>query len=160
MQKALKSRNINRCGFSLIEVMIAVAVFSIALLGMTAMMITAVQTTNYSKNRTVAVTLARDRMESLKRKAMTIALTSTADDSQEQNINRSGQIITECNAACSVCSPSSKQDECFFSRGVAIEDPLGATVLIGDGILVNIDVQITWTDFRSHTLTQTSFISQ
>ena len=144
MQKASIHTRLNHYGFSLIEVLVAMAIFSIAILGMTSMMITAVKLVTFSRNRTTAVTLARDKMENLKRQADAAPLTSTNND-QEDDIDANG-----VEAAGS------------FDRAWTITGTSGNPVMpgAGEGILIAINVTITWTDFSSHTLTQTTLISQ
>ncbi|MBI3815665.1 MAG: prepilin-type N-terminal cleavage/methylation domain-containing protein [Nitrospinae bacterium] len=73
-------------GFTLIEVLIAIAILSIGLLALAGMSTTAIKFTNYSKNKTTAVTVAQDRIEELKRQALISALvSSTATDTTIKN---------------------------------------------------------------------------
>ena len=57
----------NQGGFTILEVLIAVSVFSFALLALAQMQIMAIQTNATSQQRTTAITLAQDKMEILKR---------------------------------------------------------------------------------------------
>lgn len=55
-----------RCGFTLLEVMIALAVLSIGLLGLSAMQMVAVKGTAFSSEMTYASMLAQQKLEELK----------------------------------------------------------------------------------------------
>jgi type IV pilus assembly protein PilV len=52
-------------GFTIIEVMIAVAILAVGLLGIASMQMSAIRGNNLSDNITCALTLAEDKMESL-----------------------------------------------------------------------------------------------
>ena len=57
----------SRCnqGFTIIEVMIALAIFAIGFLGVSKMQITAINTNANSRNSTTVITIAKDRAEEL-----------------------------------------------------------------------------------------------
>ena len=57
--------NIDNCGFTLIEVMIALAIFSIGILGMYALQISSINGNTSARNRTQAIAWAANRMEIL-----------------------------------------------------------------------------------------------
>ncbi len=57
--------DINKRGFTVIEVMIAVAILSIGLLGVASMQMKAIRSNNLSDNVSCALTLAEDKMEEL-----------------------------------------------------------------------------------------------
>ena len=166
---------LNHYGFSLIEVMIAMAIFSIAILGMSAMMITAVQSVTLSRNRTTAVTLARDKMENLKRQADAAPplLTSANNSPGDCVDNQPASIVNFFQADGDRCDENipvlNIPSECLlngysYCRIVTITDtsapPQPVAAGAGAGVLITINVAITWTDFSLHTLTQTTFISQ
>lgn len=56
-------------GFTLIEIVVAMAILSIALLGLTSVTVMVVKGNFFSKTVTTATTLANDRMERLKNQA-------------------------------------------------------------------------------------------
>ncbi len=62
-------------GFTLTEILVAMVVLSIGLLGITAMTISAIKTLTFSKELTMATTLAQDKMEAIQRVAFS-AITS------------------------------------------------------------------------------------
>ena len=57
----------SRCnqGFTIIEVMIALAIFAIGFLGVSSMQITAINTNANARNSTTVITIAKDRAEEL-----------------------------------------------------------------------------------------------
>ena len=58
-------------GFTLSEVLIAIVVLSVGLLGLSAMMIVATNSLAFSKKLTTATTLAQDKLEAIKHTAYT-----------------------------------------------------------------------------------------
>jgi len=58
---------VNRNGFTLIEVMMALFMMTIALLGLVSVTVAVIQGTDFSKRMTTATTLAKDKMEEIKR---------------------------------------------------------------------------------------------
>ena len=56
----------NLRGFTLIEVLIAIVLVSIGILGLSAMTIGTIQGVIFSEKQTIATTLARDRLEQIK----------------------------------------------------------------------------------------------
>ncbi len=93
-------------GFTLIEVLIAMVILSIALLGLSSMNLYTIQGNNFARLATAAVALAQDKIEALKNLSYTdaqltdsntgndgsyTALQSTTTvDSQEANIDEKG----------------------------------------------------------------------
>ena len=59
----------NSRGFTLTEVLIAVVVLSVGLLGMFAMTITTIRSISFSNKHTTAATLAQDKMEDIRNKS-------------------------------------------------------------------------------------------
>lgn len=96
----------NEMGFTLIEVLIAIVILSIALLGLSSMNLYTIQGNNLARQETAAVALAQDKIEALKNLSYTdpqltdsvtgndgsyTALQSTTTvDSQEANIDEKG----------------------------------------------------------------------
>jgi type IV pilus assembly protein PilV len=56
----------NSQGFTLIEALIAIVLLSVSILGLSAMTIGTIKGLVFSNNRTIATTLARDRLEQIK----------------------------------------------------------------------------------------------
>ncbi len=126
-----KSRHNN--GYTLIEILAAMAVLSIAMMGLVTMAISTAQYTNYVKNQTIAMTLARDKIDDLRRLAV-ITPISNADNSTENNIDVNGDAGG------------------IFTRTV--------TITGGAGQLTTLNVTLTWTGFKTNTVTQTTMLSQ
>jgi type IV pilus modification protein PilV len=57
----------DRRGFSLVEIMIAVLVLTIGMLGATALLLSIIDSNRFSDRLSTAVTLSRDRLEEVKR---------------------------------------------------------------------------------------------
>ncbi|MEE9159310.1 MAG: type II secretion system protein [Gammaproteobacteria bacterium] len=127
-----KSRHDN--GYTLIEILAAMTILSIAMLGLVPMSMSTARYTNNIKNQNVAMTLARDKIDDLKRMALIATLTN-GNNSTETNIDING---TAGNG--------------IFTRTVAITG--------GADQLTTLTVTLTWTDFKSNTLTQTTMLSQ
>ena len=121
-------------GFTLIEVLIAIVVLSVALLGLASIAVVALNSTHYSKMRTTAIALAQDKMEDLKRIGITTPLSSD-NNGTEEALDASGDV-----------------GEGFFTRSV--------TITGGDGQLTTISVNVAWRDFAQHAIVQTTIISQ
>lgn len=58
-------RNINNSGFTLLEILIAMVIFSIGLLGVAKMQISSIQGNAYSQDVTEATFIAKDKIEEL-----------------------------------------------------------------------------------------------
>ncbi len=74
----LKKKKSN--GFSLIEVMIAILVFSVGLLGVAQIMIIVINSNVFARNLTTATALAQDRLENIYRLGYVNANTSTGTE--------------------------------------------------------------------------------
>lgn len=123
----------NKNGFTFIEVLIAIAILSIGLLGLATMSTTASKFNAFSKNKTTAIALGQDKMEELKRIIPTTTLTS-ANNAIENNINEKGEAGG------------------IFTRSV--------TITGGAAQLTTLAVTITWRDYSLHTVTLTTMIRQ
>lgn len=124
----------NKDGFTFIEVLIAIVILSIGLLGLATMSTTASKFNSFSKNKTIAITLGQDKMEGLKRIIPTTTLTN-ANNAIENNINEKGEAGSG-----------------IFTRSVSIAG--------GAGQLTTLTVTVTWIDYTSHTVTLTTLIRQ
>lgn len=56
----------NNKGFTLVEIMVAISILSIALLGLVSVTVMVIKGNSFSKTMTTATTLANDKMEKLK----------------------------------------------------------------------------------------------
>lgn len=128
--KACKSKE----GFTFIEVLIAIVILSIGLLGLATMSTTAAKFNTFSKNKTTAIALGQDKMEELKRVISTTTLTS-ANNTVENNINEKGEAGSG-----------------IFMRSV--------TITGGAAQLTTLAVTVTWRDYSLHTVTLTTMIRQ
>jgi len=130
----------NSNGITLMEVVATMAFLSIGLLGLIPMAVTALKHSNSVENRTIATTLARSKIDALKRTALTTApLTNLNNDTE--NIDANGD-------------PGG-----IFTRVVTITCP-PATPSSCAVLLTTIDVTVTWTDYRTNTITQTTLLRQ
>lgn len=105
-------------GFSLVEILVALAIISFVVLGFTAATITVIQSNEISQNYTVATTLAQDVVERLKSGAIALA---------------SGN----------GCNPPTTGFTCSWT--VTPSTPQAG--------VTQIDVTISWTDYKSRLVT-------
>ncbi len=127
----------NNGGFTLIEIMVAVTIFSFAALGLAIGTVSVIQTNQNSHLQTSAVNLAQARLEELR------AMTGTAFSG------------LSCPPPFpSGCSDSPVASGTTFSRSWQITANSPVT-----GVN-QIDVRINWTDYASRTVTITASVPQ
>ncbi len=130
----------NSNGITLMEVVATMAFLSIGLLGLVPLAMTALKHSNSVENRTIATTLARSKIDELKRTALTTPL----------SINNIPEYKIDANGVAA---------QGIFTRVVTItcqtETPPSCA-----GLLTTIDVTVTWTDYRTNTITQTTLLRQ
>lgn len=122
-------------GFTLIEVLVAMSIFSIAVLGLAIGATTVMRANQTSLYSTIATNQAQDKLEELKSK--TVAA------------------LPSCPSYTTVgCSDTQTSSGVSFNRSWEI--------LVGQPVTgVNqIDVKVSWTDYTSHTTTISSAVKQ
>ncbi len=124
----------NNSGFTLIEILIAISLLSIVMLGLALMATAAVQQGDFVRNRTIGITLARDKIDNLKRLALSTPL-SSANNNSETDIDANGV-----------------EGQGKFNRIV--------TIAGGPGQLTTLNVTLNWTDYKDNTITQTILLKQ
>ena len=117
-------------GFTLIEVLVAMSIFAIAVLGLAIGATTVMQANQTGLYTTIATNLAQDKLEELKAKT---AANINTTGSPENNITVSG-VPAKFNRSWVVTSDS----------------PVAG--------VKRIDVTVTWTDHTSHTVTVSSAV--
>ena len=118
-------------GFTLIEVLVAMSIFSIAVLGLAIGATTVMQANQTGLYTTVATNLAQDKLEELK--AKTAALIDNTGSPENKTV--SGVPVV-------------------FNRSWAVT---ADSPVVG---VKRIDVTVTWTDHTSHTMTVSSAVKQ
>jgi prepilin-type N-terminal cleavage/methylation domain-containing protein len=81
----MKTKKQGQRGFTLIEALISVCILSVALLGMSSMVLSVMRATAQSKETTTATTLLQDKMENFKNTTVS-ALTSGNDSVSQGDI--------------------------------------------------------------------------
>jgi len=119
-------------GFTLLEVLVAMAIFSVAVLGLATGATSIMRANKTSYLNTVATNLAQDKLEQLK--ATTVAN------------------ITSCSSSCD--SPAVTNKNVTFTRTWTVTTNSPAT-----GVN-RIDVTVEWQDYTSHTLIVSSAVKQ
>src|SRR3972149_8212781 len=119
-------------GFTLIEVLVAMSIFAIAVLGLAIGATTVMQANQTGLYTTIATNLAQDKLEELKAKT---AANINTTGSPENNITVSG-VPAKFNRSWAVTSGSP-------AAGVK-----------------RIDITVTWTDHNSHTVTVSSAVRE
>ena len=112
-------------GFTLVEILVAIFTLTVVLLGLAPMAFNVLHSNNFSKNRTIAVGLARSKIDDLRRTALTTTLTNANNDNDTSGI--------------------------FTSTW---------TIVGGADQLTTVQVVVSWTDYTSHTVMQTTLLRQ
>jgi len=131
----------NNQGFTLIEILVSLTIFSVAVLGLAIGTVTLTRTNADSQLRATAINVAQARLEELK--AMNAA-TLTA-------------LVTPCT---SVTSTSSSCQDTFLASGLTYARRwwfAANSPVVG---VNRIDVKVDWTDHGSRTVTFTAAIPQ
>lgn len=87
----------NGRGFTLIEILVAIAILSIALLGLVSLTVMVIKSDSFSKSMTTATTLANDKMEELKKTAY--ASLASGTDTAESIYTRTWTVTSNSPAA-------------------------------------------------------------
>jgi prepilin-type N-terminal cleavage/methylation domain-containing protein len=124
-------------GFTLVEILIAITIFSFAVLGLAIGTVSVIRTNQTSHLRTSAINLAQARFEELR------AMTATAFSS-----------LACPSYTTSGCSDSSVASGKTFSRSwqITANSPVAG--------VNKIDVKIDWTDYTNQSLTFTASVPQ
>ena len=73
-------------GFTLVEILVTIFTLTVVLLGLAPMAFNVLHSNNFSKNRTIAVGLARSKIDDLRRTALTTTLTNANNDNDTSGI--------------------------------------------------------------------------
>ena len=119
-------------GFTLIEVLVAMSIFAIAVLGLAVGATSVMRANQTSYFSTIATNLAQDKLEELK--------------------GKTSANITACSSSCD--SPAKTFNNVTFTRTWTVTPDNPALGVI------RIDVTVTWTDYSSHTMTVSSAVKQ
>jgi prepilin-type N-terminal cleavage/methylation domain-containing protein len=122
-------------GFTLIEILVAMTIFSFAVLGLAIGTVSVIRTNQSSHLRTAAINLAQARFEELR------AMTSTAFSA------------LSCPSS-TPCSDSAVASGVTFTRSwwITANSPVSG--------VNRIDVQVNWTDYASQSLTFAASVPQ
>jgi prepilin-type N-terminal cleavage/methylation domain-containing protein len=126
-------------GFTLIEILVGMVIFAVAVLGLAAGTVAVIRSNQTSYLRTSAINLAQARLETLK------AMNATAFSG----------VLTACPSFASPgCSDAPVSAGATFSRSWQItqNSPLAG--------VNQIDVRVTWTDYAGQTVTVSSSVPQ
>ena len=105
--KKNQRRKINQCGFTLIEVLVSIAILAIGILAMGSMQIMSIRGNVHANQMTEASIVARDRMERLMAMAYTATTMDaglTQDTYQDDNPPSGYAIGWEITNGCSGCA--------------------------------------------------------
>ena len=136
-RKLLNRRIGASAGFTLIEVLVAMSIFAIAVLGLAVGATTVMRANQTGLYSTIATNQAQDKLEELK--AMTVASLPSCPPPYP---------------GTSSCSDTKTSSGVTFTRDWQIQSNSPVT-----GVN-RIDVQVTWTDYTSHTTTISSAVKQ
>lgn len=122
-------------GFTLVEILIAITIFSFAVLGLAIGTVSVIRTNQTSHLRTSAVNLAQARLEELR------AMTSTAFSGLS-------------------CSSSTPCSDSPVASGVTFTRQWWITTNSPVAGVNKIDVSVNWTDYTSQSMTFTASVPQ
>jgi prepilin-type N-terminal cleavage/methylation domain-containing protein len=86
----MKTRRRKEAGFTMLEVLIAIMLSSIAMLGVVALFRVQTAASSFSRRNTEAAVLATDQLERLR----TVALTGSAITGSQTNLTETGKVVT------------------------------------------------------------------
>ena len=86
----------NQKGFTLVEIMVAISILAIALLGLVSVTVMVIKSNTFSKSMTTATTLANDKMEQLKKTSYASLASGTDTDSIHLYENMDGDTRFSC----------------------------------------------------------------
>jgi len=162
----------NAAGFTLVEVLIAVFITSIALMALASLAGTAIKATEAGRKRTQAVSLATQKLESLKKVPYSKIQTTDTSGAASMGISRNCGAPVGTAPPVFTCTPTLQTDQlgtiftwrwkvtyvdldndgCYFAAS-----PCGTGPVIDGGDIKKVDVEVTWRDLLgSHTLTLTA----
>jgi prepilin-type N-terminal cleavage/methylation domain-containing protein len=121
----------SRAGFTLIEVIVATGIFSVAVLGLAVGAITITKANKTSQFHTIATNMAQDMAEQLKATSVSF--------------------VTSCSSSCETAP--SIQGVTFTRKWVVTTNSPSAGIN-------KIDVTVSWTDYAAHSVTVTSAMPQ
>lgn len=134
-RKFLSAEKSRSGGFTIVEVLVAMAIFAIAVLGLAVGATTVMRSNQTSYFNTLATNWAQDKLEEFK--AMTVSS------------------LPSCPSyATAGCSDTKSSSGLTFTRSWQI---LANTPTTG---VNEIDIRVTWTDYKSNTLTISSAVKQ
>ncbi len=139
-QKSSPSRTFRSAGFTLFEVLIALLVLSVGLLGMAGLQATSLRFNNDSYMQTQATTIANDMADRLRANASAAALAAYPGTAPAQN--------TSCYAAGGCTSTQMVANDLFeWNQAVAtLPAGQGAVVALGGGLF---SVTVRWDERRN-----------
>jgi len=94
-----KKKKQNDRGFTLIEIIVAVFMLTIALLSLVSVTVIVIKGNAFSKTMTAATTLARDKMEELKNTDYSSVTSSASTETVQNMYQRSWTVTTDSPAA-------------------------------------------------------------
>jgi prepilin-type N-terminal cleavage/methylation domain-containing protein len=136
-KKLLPARKGNAAGFTLIEILVAVTIFSFAVLGLAIGTVTLTRTNHNSHLHTSAVNLAQARLEDFRAMTATTVAALACPDFGAVG-----------------CTDSVVEGGAAFARSWRINFP---PLIAGTN---KIDVQVTWTDYTFQSVTISGSVSQ
>jgi len=130
-------------GFTLIEILVAMSIFAVAVLGLAVGATSVMRANQTSYFNTIATNIAQDKLEELK--GMTVAA------------------LPSCPSYTTAgCSDTRTSLGLTFSRSwqIIANGLVDPTTGLPVGGVYRLDVKIDWTDYTSHTLTVSSAVKQ
>ncbi|MDO8845064.1 MAG: type IV pilus modification protein PilV [Methylicorpusculum sp.] len=133
-------------GFTLIEVMIAMVIMAVGLLGLAGLQATGLRNNQSAYNRSQATQLAYDMSDRIRANPISARNFAT---SVYNTVNPSAAVVkTACNAVAGTCTPADMAENDLFewNRNLVATLPSGTGTIQVSGTVYNITV--TWDDKR------------
>lgn len=149
----ITSRKVNNKGFTLVEIMIAMFILTVGIMGVTGMFITTIKANKFARNTTVANRLAQNLMEQIKTQVVQSALNDMCPAAGWLTCTKTANTVSGTYQESSISSILGEMNNVIYTVTVVqtISSPIAG--------LDTVTVSLTWRDaYGSHTTRVMTYI--